>query len=88
MADGEEPSARDDPIARAWAHLEQHEAENPHQPYATALRLRRARPKASVASIARELNEMIGTRISPPDLTKILYDARRKYLDFYGGPEQ
>ncbi len=87
MADGEEPDRRDDPISRAWACLEQHEAEHPHQPYATALRLRRARPKASVASIARELNERIGVRISPADLTKILYDARRKYLDVYGGPE-
>lgn len=87
MAEGQEPGGREDTVARAWAHLETHEAAHPREPYCTALRLRRARPKASVASIARELSEKVGLSFSPAELGKILYDARRKYLDVYGGPE-
>jgi RNA polymerase sigma-70 factor (ECF subfamily) len=72
---------RETVIKRVWSRLETYEAQTPKNRYATVLHLRVNEPKAPIESLATQLSERTGAKITPESFRKTLQRARAKFLE-------
>ena len=79
MAEEQEGISREAALFLTWLRLQEHEAANPGQPYATVLEMRQSR--FSIDDLAQQLSAKVGSPVSPEMFRKTLQKARRKFLE-------
>src|SRR5262245_51550659 len=84
IMENEPERSRQGILFQVWLRMESEEADHPERPLATVLELRRSRPEAPIADLAREFGARVGSPVSPDRFRALLMQARRRFLALLG----